>query len=124
MTRLAHTLCAIYGATALFLAYATVQQALYGALWAVGALSVSSLVPLIALVREIVHSDTMLAARAMVDSAHDALDHVARPSLPRRTPGAEITVADALAAACCEVWWATAGAEHDPATCSKKGSSA
>ncbi|WP_432184877.1 hypothetical protein [Streptomyces tendae] len=29
-------------------------------------------------------------------------------------------VAVALAAACCERWWTSAGADHDPATCTRK----
>lgn len=123
MTRLARVVCTIYGATALFLAYATVQQALYGdELWAVAALSACSVVPLIGLVRETEHADAMAKARVFGESA--PADRTDRPPLPRRIPGAEIAVADAMAAACCETWWATAGAEHDPATCSKEGSTA
>jgi hypothetical protein len=112
MTRFARVVCMIYGAAALFLAYATVEQALHGEVWAVAALAACSLVPLIGLMRETEHSDAVANARALVDS-------VARPPLPRRTPGAERVVAVAMAAACCEVWWATAGAEHDPATCTR-----
>jgi hypothetical protein len=117
MTRFARVVCMIYGAAALFLAYATVEQALYGEVWAVAALAVCSLVPLIGLVREVANSDAVANARDLVDS-------VARPPLPRRTPGAEGVVAVAMAAACCEVWWSTAGAEHDPATCTRKDSTA
>ncbi|MEV8031411.1 hypothetical protein [Streptomyces sp. NPDC086182] len=123
MTRLARVVCSIYGATSLFLAYATVQQAMYGELWAVAALSVCSVVPLIGLVRETEHADAM--ARVQVfGGAAAALDCPDRPPLPRRTPGAEVAVAEAMAAACCETWWATAGAEHDPATCTRKDSTA
>jgi len=112
MTRLARVVCMIYGAASLFLAYATVQQALHGALWAVAALSACSVVPLIGLVRETEHADAMAKARVFGD----------RPPLPRRIPGAEGVIAVAMAAACCEVWWSTAGAEHDPATCTRKDS--
>jgi hypothetical protein len=119
MTRFARVVCSIYGAAALFLAYATVQQALYGdELWAVAALAACSLVPLIALVRETERADATVIARDLFGT------NAARPPLPRRTPGAEITVAEAMAAACCETWWATAGAEHDPATCTRKDSTA
>jgi hypothetical protein len=107
----------IYGAAALFLAYATVEQALYGEVWAVAALAACSLVPLIGLVRETEHADAMAKVQIFGGGAD-------RPPLPRRTPGAEGVVAVALAAACCEVWWATAGTEHDPATCTRKDSSA
>lgn len=113
MTRFARVVCMIYGAATLFLAYATVEQALNGEVWAVAALAACSLVPLIGLMREVEHSDAVANARALVESA-------VRPPLPRRTPGADGVVAVAMAAACCEVWWATAGAEHDPATCTRK----
>lgn len=120
MTRSARVVCMIYGAATLFLAYATVEQALYGEVWAVAALAACSLVPLIGLVREVAHSDAVANARALVESACAAVDSANRPPLPRRTPGADGVVAVAMAAACCEVWWATAGAEHDPATCTRK----
>jgi hypothetical protein len=120
MTRLARVVCSIYGAASLFLAYATVQQAMYGALWAVAALSACSVVPLIGLVRETEHADAMAKARVFGVPAAAA----DRPPLPRRTPGAELVVTDAVAAACCDAWWATAGAEHDPATCTRKDSTA
>jgi hypothetical protein len=123
MTRFARVVCSIYGATSLFLAYATVQQAMYGALWAVAALAACSLVPLIALIRETEHAEATAIARDLF-STDGARNRTARPTLPRRTPGAEITVAEAMAAACCETWWATAGAEHDPATCSREDSTA
>ena len=120
MTRFARVVCMIYGAAALFLAYATVEQALHGEVWAVAALAACSLVPLIGLMREVEHADEMAAARALVEHANAVLDRADRPPLPRRTPGAEGVVAVAMAAACCEVWWATAGADHDPATCTRK----
>jgi hypothetical protein len=124
MTRTARIVCAMHIVAALFLAYATIQQALYGAAWAVPALAACSLVPMVALVREVANADTVTSARALVEDAISTVDR-ARPSeLPRRTPGAELTVAAALASACCEVWWATAGAQHDPATCTRKDSTA
>lgn len=43
------------------------------------------------------------------------LDRVQRPIKTRQ----DQQVADLLAP-CCEVWWATAGTEHDPATCTRK----
>jgi hypothetical protein len=120
MSRFARVVCMIYGATALFLAYATVEQALNGEVWAVAALAACSLVPLIGLMREVEHSDAVANARALVERACAAVDSADRPPLPRRTPGADGIVAVAMAAACCEVWWSTAGAQHDPATCTRK----
>lgn len=121
MTRFARVVCMIYGAATLFLAYATVQQALYGQLWAVAALAACSLVPLIALIRETERADATAIARDLFGT-NVARKRTARPPLPRRTPGAEGVVAVAMAAACCEAWWATAGAEHDSATCTRKDS--
>ncbi|MFJ5259115.1 hypothetical protein ACIQAC_01390 [Streptomyces sp. NPDC088387] len=40
--------------------------------------------------------------------------------LDARTRRQDDTVRDALNAACCEPWWASAGAEHDPVTCTRK----
>ena len=106
MTRLARTLCAIYGAASLFLAYATVHQALYGEAWAVAFLAACSLVPLISLVREMAFADTVDAARADVERAARLRDREDLRSLR--------DAADALGHACCERWWTSFGTDHDP----------
>jgi hypothetical protein len=51
------------------------------------------------------------------------LERTARP--PGSGPaaaedGVDIFVAATLAAACCETWWTSAGAEHDPKHCTRK----
>jgi hypothetical protein len=47
------------------------------------------------------------------------LERATRP--PRqRTSLEDGVVAVALAAACCERWWTSAGAEHEPTTCTRK----
>ncbi|MFF7313367.1 hypothetical protein [Streptomyces sp. NPDC008137] len=52
-------------------------------------------------------------------AAHVRLERAARP--PNQRPGLEDgVIAVALAAACCERWWTSAGAEHEPATCTRK----
>lgn len=107
MTRFAQALCSIYGAAALFLAYAAVQQALYGEVWAVAAFAACSLVPLIALVRETEHADTMTAIRTDTERAARLRDRGEQRNL-RET-------ADALGHACCERWWTSFGTDHDPA---------
>lgn len=106
MTRTARTVCAIYGAAALFLAYATIQQALYGEAWAVAALAACSLVPLIGLVRECALADALDEVRANAERAARLRD------LPDRT-GIR-AAADALGHACCERWWTSFGTDHDP----------
>lgn len=51
--------------------------------------------------------------------AHAQLDRATRP--PDQRPGLEDgVVAVALAAACCERWWTSAGAAHDPDHCTRK----
>ena len=47
-----------------------------------------------------------------------ALQQAARP--PDPTASEDGVVAVALAAACCERWWTSAGAEHDPEHCTRK----
>lgn len=111
MTRFARILCSIYGATALFLAYATVQQALYGEVWAVAALAACSLVPLIALVRETEHADTVTGIRADTERAARIRDREERKRLRAS--------ANALWHACCERWWTSFGTDHDE-TCEKQ----
>lgn len=58
------------------------------------------------------HRDELRAARAQ-------LERFVRPPGPPR-PETDAVIAVALAAACCEVWWASAGAEHDPEHCTRK----
>ena len=105
MTRIARTVCVIYGAATLFLSFATVQQALYGELWAVAALAACSLVPLIGLFRECALADALNEVRANTDRAARLRDKEQR-SLR--------AAADALGHACCERWWTSFGTDHDP----------
>ncbi|WP_328544603.1 hypothetical protein [Streptomyces europaeiscabiei] len=111
MTRFARILCSIYGAAALFLAFATVQQALYGEVWAVAALAACSLVPLIALIRETEHADTVTAVRTDTERAARLRDRMEQRSLR--------AAADAMGHACCERWWTSFGTDHDE-TCEKQ----
>jgi hypothetical protein len=108
VTRFARILCSIYGAAALFLAYVTVQQALYGEVWAVAALAACSLVPLIALVRETEYADTLAVVRTDTERAARLRDRTEQRSIR--------AAADAMGHACCERWWTSFGADHDP-TC-------
>lgn len=107
MTRFARGLCLMYGAAALFLAYAAVQQALYGEVWTVAAFAACSLVPLIALVRETEHADTVTGLRADAERAARLRDRKEQRSLRE--------AADALGHVCCERWWTSLGTDHDPA---------
>ncbi|MGW2379283.1 hypothetical protein [Streptomyces sp. NPDC001658] len=63
----------------------------------------------------IVHASWLLDEHRYVLAQLDAATR------PRRiTTAQDDQVAIALAAACCEIWWATAGAEHDPDHCTRK----
>jgi hypothetical protein len=101
----------MHGAAALFLAFATVQQALYGEVWAVAALAACSLVPLIALMRETEYADNLAGLRADAERAARLRDRKEQRSL-RET-------ADALGHVCCERWWTSLGTDHDE-TCEKQ----
>jgi hypothetical protein len=95
----------MHGATALFLAYSAVQQALYGEVWAVAAFAACSLVPLIALLRETEHADAMTAARTDAERAARLRDREEQRDLQE--------AADALGHVCCERWWTSLGTAHD-----------
>jgi len=57
------------------------------------------------------HRDELRFARAQLDANARPTDH---------TPAIDGVVKVALAAACCERWWTSAGAEHDPEHCTRK----
>ncbi|MDT0472982.1 hypothetical protein RM863_12695 [Streptomyces sp. DSM 41014] len=61
--------------------------------------------------------------RAEVRAARAALERAARP-IPDGRPLVDEVVAVALAAACCERWWTSAGATHDPDHCTRRDQSA
>lgn len=111
MTRFARTLCVIYGATMLFLAWATVQSALADSTWAVLLFAAASIVPLMACLREAEFADAKRAARADIERAARVRDREERRSLR--------DAADALQHSCCERWWTSLGTDHTP-TCEKQ----
>jgi len=54
------------------------------------------------------------------DADNRALARAEATGRPRLTTRQDVEVRKILAADCCELWWSTAGAEHDPATCTRK----
>lgn len=54
------------------------------------------------------------------DEHRDVLRQLDAATRPRIVTPQDETVRQALTVACCEVWWTSAGAEHDPATCTRK----
>lgn len=110
--RLLHALALFYAATALVLIRCAADS------WRDGH-------PLVAV---FLMGAAVLMATAIVhhsyqhDELRDAqrqLEAAARPDEPE--PAFEGVLAVALAGACCERWWTSAGAEHEPTTCTRKG---
>ncbi|WP_328934174.1 MULTISPECIES: hypothetical protein [unclassified Streptomyces] len=58
------------------------------------------------------------------DEYRDVLAELDRRRPPIRIVSLEDQKAADRAADCCELWWTTAGAEHDPATCTRKDTTA
>ncbi|WP_329291909.1 hypothetical protein [Streptomyces pseudovenezuelae] len=54
------------------------------------------------------------------DADNRALARAEAGHRPALTTRQDVQVRQILAAACCDTWWATAGAEHDPDHCTRK----
>ncbi|MEW2424863.1 hypothetical protein AB0911_30485 [Streptomyces nigra] len=106
MTRFARILCAIYGTTTAFLAWATTMSALADSTWPVLLFAAASVVPVIAWLREIEFAEAKAAARADMERGARVREREERRSLRE--------AADALQHACCERWWTSLGTDHDP----------
>ncbi|MBA4865951.1 hypothetical protein H1V43_32325 [Streptomyces sp. PSKA54] len=107
MSRPARALCALYSATALFLAYcAVIQCQAGGPLWAVPLFVAASIVPVIATLREL----------ELADERRTTATLTAREirRLARHDARCEDTARRELDAACCERWWTALGTDHDP----------
>ncbi|POX44826.1 hypothetical protein C3489_35595 [Streptomyces sp. Ru71] len=92
----ARALCALYVLTSAGLALTALLEFGRGPAWAGCLFSASSLVPLIAVVRE--------TERPGLDSG---------PAMPAGADGTEALVRAELGAACCERWWTSLGTAHD-----------
>jgi hypothetical protein len=110
--RIPQALYVAHGAHFCWLAVCAVYAAHKHALPACGAFVLGSAMAVVAFMRE--------------GSLEDALRREARRAeeAGRPAPAADDVSADvvaiALAAACCERWWTSAGAEHDPTHCTRK----
>jgi hypothetical protein len=114
MKRVTHMLAVLYTLTAVVLlrcAYASQENGstLYACFFAGAAVLYAA-----ALAHHAYHRDEL----------RFALERAGRPPLPRRASAADGIVAVAMAGWCCDAWAATAGAEHAPATCTRKDSTA
>lgn len=112
MRRTARALYLAYGAQFCWLAVTAVYAAYQHALWACGAFALGSALTVVAFMREGALEDALLREALRAERA-------ARPT-PAAEDAIDATTAVALAAACCEPWWTSAGAEHDPTHCTRK----
>ncbi|WP_069885255.1 hypothetical protein [Streptomyces luteocolor] len=115
MTLPIRILCWSYLAAAMLTAKCAAVSTTAGATWYALGLFACSLLLLGAYGRE--HA----AARERRAAAVRA-ERIARLSTP--TSRVDDEAAIALAAACCERWWTSAGAEHDPEHCTRKDQTA
>ncbi|MEU6229961.1 hypothetical protein [Streptomyces sp. NPDC047042] len=111
MRRTTHVIDVLYALLALGLlrcALATYQAGAWGYSLFYGAAAMGAALA-------IVHTSWLL------DEYRNVLARLDQPATPTRiTTRQDATVAQALAAACCEVWWSTAGTQHDPQHCTRK----
>lgn len=104
--RLSAPLCIAHSALFCWLAYCAVQSARNNAPWHCAVFVAGSLITIVAFFREDRLDDALHCEAARAERA-------ARPAISN-SETAEAVVDVALAGACCETWWTSAGAEHDP----------
>lgn len=100
MSRLSRTLHIAYGALLVWLAYCAVISARNGAPWTCVAFTIGAGLAVTAAIREGDLDDALRRTPVRAERPRNAIDE---------------TTAVALAAACCETWWTSAGADHEPA---------
>jgi hypothetical protein len=110
--RISQALYVAYGAQFCWLAVCAVYAAYHHAPWACGAFALGSALVVVAFMREGSLEDAL--RREAVRAEEEA-----RPA-PAAQDLSDDVITVALAAACCERWWTSAGAEHDPTHCTRK----
>lgn len=111
MTRFARAICSVHAALFVLLAYCTVRQFQYGEAWAGWMFAAAAFVPLVSLAREAEHADEQQAKaiRAETEARRLAWADEDAAALARAE----------LSAACCDIWWTSAGADHED-TCPRR----
>lgn len=109
--RLTHALAAVYALVACGLLRCAVISHQHGSLVYTAFFTAAAACLATAIAHHAYHCDELRAARVALERA-TTLHGVASAE--------DGVIRVALAAACCETWWATAGADHDPATCARK----
>lgn len=108
-----HALAVLYGLTAVALLRCAMVSHQHGAPVHTAFFAGAAVLLATAIAHHAYHRDELRHAQRV----NASLRH---PSAAGRTSMEDGVVAVALAAACCETWWATAGADHDPDTCTRK----
>ena len=109
MIRPTRALCTAYGTLIAFLAYCAVNSFRNAAPWHACAFITASGLVVAAIIREGELEDAL--RREAIRAERDARMY--------GRPADNGVAAVALAAACCEGWWVSAGTEHDP-TCPRR----
>ena len=112
MNHFTHALACLYGLTAVALLRCAMVSHQHGAPVHTAFFAGAAILLATAIVHHAYQRDELRHARRVAAS-------LARHPATRAT-AEDDTVAIALAAACCDTWWATAGADHDPRTCTRK----
>lgn len=111
MNRLTHLLAGAYAAACLVLLGQAVYANRRGDTAAEITLSCCAILFGCAIAHHTWHADELRAAQVRLELR-------SRP--PDQRPAVDGVVAVALAAACCERWWTSAGTDHDPENCTRK----
>lgn len=114
--RLTHALAGLYAVVGLGLAYCSVVSWHNGSLPYTAFFAGASILCVVAVAHHSYQRDEIRHAHAEID----ALKRASKPP----TDASDGVVAVAMAAACCERWWTSAGAEHEPTTCTRKDQTA
>lgn len=112
MRRLTHTLAWLYAIAALALLRCAMVSHNHGSTAYTGFFAATACV----LAGAVVHVTVMADEYRFLLGELDRARRAAKPTAPAE----DGVVAVALAGACCERWWTSAGAEHDPTTCTRK----
>ncbi|WP_216881590.1 MULTISPECIES: hypothetical protein [unclassified Streptomyces] len=113
--RLLHALATLYALVAVGLTHTAVVSWQHGS-WPHAAFFTGAA---LLLATAVVHHSYQ---RDELRDAHRRLARATRPDPPQ--PAIDAVVAVAMAGWCCDTWAATAGTDHDPATCTRKGHTA
>ncbi|PWE12397.1 hypothetical protein DD630_02110 [Streptomyces sp. BSE7F] len=106
MSRGSRVLTVMYIAVALWLAYCTVRTWGTVPAWTTLAMAAASLAPVLGVVRETVIADERRAVAVL-------REREGRRAAWRDAAAAAVARAE-VEAACCERWWTSCAAEHDP----------